>query len=457
MNNTNYFLSRGKKFNQKLKELFQKKLKDRYKIRGYSFSNSKNISLLGKKQRHNLLTHQEQLKKIKKENELKFAMENYLELKHNIYSLDKKQKTKIVPTKNFKNEKINFSNLKEILNEFIRDKNKHSDNRISITKSKLKLDNVNRGIKVNRINDILSKISLHFNKAKNKVDVGRNDRENHENNYKKLIEILNESRKKFEQRTITSRRKVLSLDKKRIKNNYNLDLKINLDNKKDNYTIDNRINTLDNRYEYMKTLYTNINTNDNLNSKNNIDSNDDDEDASFIRNKSILNKFKYNGINNNYKSKKRNIKQNERPLSYSRNVNLMNDNYNTIDSSLNNAKNVKRLIKTDIKKKPFKVKNLPLYTTKIEDILNEYDRIKNKSKLTEIHYKEAHLATFKEIDNIVKIKEDLLIFLLREKFLKNKYPLRITKTPNKRKIFIKKFKDNVDSIDRKYFGNFISI
>ena len=45
MNNTNYFLSRGKKFNQKLKELFQKKLKDRYKIRGYSFSNSKNLLL----------------------------------------------------------------------------------------------------------------------------------------------------------------------------------------------------------------------------------------------------------------------------------------------------------------------------------------------------------------------------------------------------------------------------
>jgi len=61
--------------------------------------------------------------------------------------------------------------------------------------------------------------------------------------------------------------------------------------------------------------------------------------------------------------------------------------------------------------------------------------------------------TFREIDKVIKIKEDLLVFLLQRKFLNNQFPIKATKRPNKKKIFIKKFKDNVDSIDRRYLDS----
>ena len=113
-------------------------------------------------------------------------------------------------------------------------------------------------------------------------------------------------------------------------------------------------------------------------------------------------------------------------------------------------------VRSAFKRSSNKVKNLPLYTTTIEDIINEYDRIKKKSKLTKIHYRETHLMTYREIDKVVKIKEDLLVFLLKQKFLNNQFPLKSAKRPNKRKLFIKKLKDNVDVLDRRYIDSFDS-
>jgi hypothetical protein len=155
----------------------------------------------------------------------------------------------------------------------------------------------------------------------------------------------------------------------------------------------------------------------------------------------------------------------KRPFSHSRNKNrnsYLNQNIN-FDLSNNNNTIVNRkkmmnrtLARSAFKRSPNKVKNLPLYTTTIEDILNEYDRIKKRSKLTKIHYREAHLMTYKEIDNALKIKEDLLVFLLKQKFLNKQFPVKSYKSPNKRTIFIKKLKDNIDCIDRRYYDNFVS-
>ena len=153
----------------------------------------------------------------------------------------------------------------------------------------------------------------------------------------------------------------------------------------------------------------------------------------------------------------------KRPFSHSRNrISDFNLNFNSDSSNNNNTifntnkKMYKTPVRSAFKRSSNKVKNLPLYTTTIEDIINEYDRIKKKSKLTKIHYRETHLMTYREIDKVVKIKEDLLVFLLKQKFLNNQFPLKSAKRPNKRKLFIKKLKDNVDVLDRRYIDSFDS-
>lgn len=95
-------------------------------------------------------------------------------------------------------------------------------------------------------------------------------------------------------------------------------------------------------------------------------------------------------------------------------------------------------------KKNIKVKNLPLYTTKITDLIKEFNRIKNNSKKLKINYKEKHFSSYEEIENIVKIKEDMLMFLLKQKYFNCKFPQKIVKPPNYKKIFVEKMKDYVE-------------
>ena len=95
-------------------------------------------------------------------------------------------------------------------------------------------------------------------------------------------------------------------------------------------------------------------------------------------------------------------------------------------------------------KKNIKVKNLPLYTTKITDLIKEFNRIKNNSKKLKINYKEKHFSSYEEIENIVKIKEEMLMFLLKQKYFNCKFPQKIIKPPNYKKIFVEKMKDYVE-------------
>ena len=95
-------------------------------------------------------------------------------------------------------------------------------------------------------------------------------------------------------------------------------------------------------------------------------------------------------------------------------------------------------------KKNIRVKNLPLYTTKITDLIKEFNRIKNNAKKLKINYKEKHFSTYEEIENIVKIKEDMLMFLLKQKYFNCKFPQKIVKPPNYKKIFVEKMKDYVE-------------
>ena len=443
MNSRNYYELSNKNNIMKLyKELYQKKLKDRNKIRGFCFSynNDDNPSFFKKYRKQNTFESKFEIaERIMKRNELKKVFQDYLELKRNITSYEKEHdhsKFQKDYKKHFSYNKINYTNLKEIFTDFIRDKSKHNFNKNSIIKSKLKIDNINRNIRMNRINAILEKVTLKSNKVKTKLDMGKNNNEkNEDTNINKLIGILNLSRKKLGAKRNTTRKKIISLDINKINGNENENYK-NIINTDSNYNSENKTNILDNIIEKTPT-----------NTYNEKQKDYNTDNISFFHSKDNNNNNLY--IDNSvykYINCKSEIKIKKRPLTHSRNPQNINLQYFT--SSSNTNFNYKRSFRSAFKKSPLKIKNKPLYTTKIEDIMSEYYRIKKISKLNKIKHIDAHLVTYKEIDNLVKIREDLLLFLLQQKFNKAKFPKPCIKKSNKKKLFIQRLKENIDFIDK---------
>ena len=414
-----------------IKELLKKKLRDRNKLKGFCFSYEKKPLTLNHVEIQKILykTYYDISKKIMKENKLKFAIKDYKNLKKNISSFNEKykndeDKTKSnIKKKSLSYEKINYTNLKELFKEFLRDKNKHNENINNIIKSKIKIENANRNIRKNKINVILEKVSLNSNKIKTKVDTGKNKSENHENSYKKLLGILNISRKKLEKKVNISRKnKILDINKNENSDILNNNIFLVKANSNCNIRNNNIMNSQKQKY---------------INLYNSFDNNEKDKNKKMNKDKEII-------IKNN--RTKENLKLKERPYSLSRNKIKFNNIYNNNTTSSNtNIKN-KRIISSTSERFSFKIKNKPLYTSKIEDVLNEYNRIKKKNKLIKMKYKEIHLITYNEIDNIMKIKEDLLIFDLKQRFLKKQFPKPIIKKENKKETFVKKFKRDLDFI-----------
>ena len=158
----------------------------------------------------------------------------------------------------------------------------------------------------------------------------------------------------------------------------------------------------------------------------------------------LIKKYNSNYAKKNYKKKK----FFNRPQSCinTNNKNKFRSNFN--ESSLNN----KNLIRSSsgVKKKSFlKVMNKPIYTTNIKDLINEYDKIKSNIKKLKKNYEEKHFSTYKEIDHLLEIKEDMLMFLLKQKFFKSKFRPKPGKNGKTKTEFINKMKDYVEILEEK--------
>lgn len=97
-----------------------------------------------------------------------------------------------------------------------------------------------------------------------------------------------------------------------------------------------------------------------------------------------------------------------------------------------------------------KVINKPLYVAKISDFVNEYKRIKSVSKSAKKRMIEKHYTTLENIDKISKIKEELLMFILKNKYFHCAFPQKKIKTISKKELFVKKFKTYLNIIDNPY-------
>lgn len=80
----------------------------------------------------------------------------------------------------------------------------------------------------------------------------------------------------------------------------------------------------------------------------------------------------------------------------------------------------KKMIELEEEKKLLEEKKKIKYKNKIEDLYNEYKRIKNNTRKLKIDYKMWHYTPFQEIDDMINIKEDMLLYSLKQKYFKNK-------------------------------------
>ena len=112
--------------------------------------------------------------------------------------------------------------------------------------------------------------------------------------------------------------------------------------------------------------------------------------------------------------------------------------------------NMKRVQTAGFRAISNKVKNKPLYTTKIGDLVREFNRIKSLSKKAKIRMKEKHLTTINKIDKIAKIKEDLLMFNLKLKYFNCAFPKKNQKIIPKKQIISKKVTNCMKIIDNPF-------
>ena len=391
-----------------------------YKLKDINKSKKKNIN------KTSLLFHiKKDINTRKKEKEYKLLIKNYSDLKHEIYLKDKEEEKRLREKDEEKELGYFFKKFNNKLNQFKR--NFHKKGNVNLNLSKNGIVTKSKNNYNIRVNSVLYKIWSRFNEGFN----GDKD-------YKKFINAidnLTEKNKSFSN-NINNRKKIFNL--KFVENN-------------------NKNNSNNNLFIYRNIFLKNIIRKNGLNSASIINK------KKYIQNNENISSININGkltsstVINNMKNKKEifenistNISnKNKHSLLRIKKINKMHINSST--SKFNKNKIIYRN-NTPKKKNVHSVINSPIFTIKIIYIINRYNKIKTESKQKKKKYIENNILTYDKIDSIIGTKEDLLMFLLKRKFLENKFPSKKYKKIeiNKKETFIKKMKYDIEILDKPF-------
>ena len=358
------------------------------------------------------------------------SLKEYSMLKSTIHFEEKKESMRMrrldETVYNIKNleRNVNYTNILKFMDmAFNKDnpfKNYNLKNKID------ELENFNKNIYKNKIGIILNKKILHGVKIKGKVDAGNKT----EIDFDKLYQKIKDSQINFKRRKIIQKgrnmeqNKYYTIKDYKYKNNSDyLDLKKNDLSVKKNITSGQTINSeitnlndiKNKKFKLGKSKsYLNfINLSAKISDKNKslsqnyishrnkkVELNENDNDKIWSKNSSLNQSFSSNSYyrppsNANYKNQIRNIKSENRKSNFKQKNNNLN---RTIVNS-----------KSSIKK----------YTFLIDGLYNDFQKIKSNTAKLLNKYKEWGFSSGKEIDKIVKTKEDMLLFHLKQKYFKN--------------------------------------
>ena len=376
------------------------------------------------------------------EKEMRNSFAEYSAFKSNLFIKEKKEKEKekknLLDNYNLKQMKrdLTYTKISQLLDIAFNLKNPFKN--FDINNKKNEITNLNKTLKMNKINNHLAKIILHESKIKSKVDSGMKKKnelflifqkiKNSKNKIEKRNSFINFNNNKFltlkanftnnkmkkYYRNVKNIRIIRNTSLNKNNKSANIELTINNSNISKNISEINRTNMI------RSKSYINLNINENKN----IDYN-------------FLNKIKNRSRSNNSFYNKR-IKFNDNKF-FLKNTSISESmNHNSplkANSKIYGMKNKNIFPKKILKNKNkgnickeyrckssgsrFNKDKIKYYTNIIDSIYGNYKKIKANSKKLKNKYKEWGFSSYKSIDNFVNMKEDMLIFLLKQKYFKH--------------------------------------
>jgi hypothetical protein len=153
------------------------------------------------------------------------------------------------------------------------------------------------------------------------------------------------------------------------------------------------------------------------------------------------------------------IKNKRRRVSYVNNVKIVNKNYKVVKLGRNiyldtegsigdSYKNKNRL--TYNRNNKHIVNHEPIYTTDINEFVNEYDRLKTQLKREKRLFERRNMLPQHDIEDLMKVRTEMKMQLLKEKYDKCKFPKRHTQRGH-HKTFQDKMKEEIYRMDQVYF------
>ena len=393
---------------EEIKKIFQKKLKDRKKGKGISFSKIEKREKIYK-------THKKDLSFKEKitDQAIKNSMRQYTKLKKIIYLNGKKyddiQKKEELENKRIKElqSDLNYTNITKLLDLAFNKNNPFKDDgKVIIDKNRKKQIFKNALHKKIRSNiDSGLKQDLDFSEIFHKI----------ENSKKNLEKMLNENNKK-NRKLNKSKSLILSYS------NFNKYRNVNNSNK----STDNK--NLSEKIEYgNNSLNPSISQ---LKTPNGIFNNFKEEAVKSLKSIKYENNIKINklkkissSININKTNKNKSYAHIKKPLFLKKQKHINHKlKYFVInnDAQKLNLSQVKiGNLKMNSNKKSFLEDRMKKYIDVIEDIYNKYIKIKSDSEKLKIDYKMNNISSYQNIDEMINIKEEMKLDLLKDKYIKN--------------------------------------
>ena len=130
---------------------------------------------------------------------------------------------------------------------------------------------------------------------------------------------------------------------------------------------------------------------------------------------------------------------------------LKKRNFSCISKSTINFSNLKK--STSNETKNLKVKNLPLYTIKIGYFKTQIKNIKKQIETEKKKYKKRHFMTYNEIDDLMKVRLDMKMLRLKQKFFNCRFPPEQQPPKETLKKFASKMKMAVENIEYEMYKN----
>ena len=402
------------------------KLRDRKRTKGFSFSIIKKENIFDSPIIKQFRKERAERKALNNK-EIKILRNNLIKIRKEKFDLEKtndneKEEEKIFTQINpYNNKKVFFHKID--LKKFKRQKNQ-KDEDLNIKNNKEKIKEKLDHYEINKIISEIKNNSYNFYKILNNVNLEEKIFKNNDHNnikfYKNFLGLIKYKNKSTSAKNIKTKY-ISKLNF--LQNHIKLDSFSSDESKNFNSICSSFIGKEMYSKNYLVKQKSDINLN--LSDKNDFVINDSN---------TYLNSFR------NMKSDNSNDK-----LSYKFYKNIFNHSFIPSTNITNRTKS-KLIIKKN------HVINKPMYKTNIQYFIKKFNSIKKMIKNDEVKRKEGHLITYNQIENFSKIREDMLTFRLRLKYIHTQFPKNKNNISDKTKLLFNKLNQNFDKQEKNNSG-----